>query len=98
MIDRSKIMKRAWTIYREGIAFTRYEGRERFGFCLRAAWNGYHHEQMTALYSEQAHIIDGCSVVDRIQYDIDMLPFKSSRINIADRRQHLQAKLDRIAA
>ena len=98
MLNRSKIMKRAWTIYREGIAFARYEGRERFGHCLKAAWNGHFHEQMKLFYSEQAHVIAGCSPADHIKYDIAMLPFKSSRINIADRRQHLQAKLDRIAA
>lgn len=96
--NKSEIMNRAWEIYREGISFTRFSGRKRFAHCLRSAWQEAHAIVARAFYAAQAIAHQSMSKVDRLHDEISMLQYKSSRIDIATRRQNLEAKIEALAA
>lgn len=96
--DKSEIMNRAWEIYKAGISFPTYSGRERFARCLRSAWQEAHAIVARAFYAAQSIAHASMSQVEQLQEEISMLQFKSSRINICDRRAHLQTQIERLAA
>lgn len=87
MLNRSAILKDAWTRYRicnRGRAFNRKD----FAFSLACAWDAAKRAMMTPIERRR----------QQIEREIEMLKFKSFRIDISRREQALRAQLQGLAA
>lgn len=90
MFNRSEIMKAAWAAYR--LSFTRPWikapfSRSNFSFCLACAWRKAREALMPAKEVR----------ADRIREQIDLLKYKSLRINIEPKRMALERELAALA-
>jgi hypothetical protein len=87
MLNRSAIMKVAWERYRicqRGRPFD----RKVFGFYLACAWDRAKARMLTEVERQR----------QQIEREIEMLKFKSFRIDVGRREQALRAQLQALAA
>lgn len=96
--NKSKIMKRAWDLYKNSGSFPTYSGRKRFAECLRSAWRHAHSEVTRAFYAAQAEARKDMSQIKRLQEKVSLLQFKSTRYDIAAERRRLEDQIERLAA
>ena len=82
MLNRSAILKDAWTVYRR-LQTGRPFNRKTFGFYLAHAWD----RAKTALLSDVERRRQ------RIEHEIEMLKYKSLRYDIGRREQVLRVQL-----
>lgn len=97
-INKSKLFKRAWFIFKNEPWFPTYEGRARFGRCLEMAWQESHSEKARAFYAKQSIALASQTPTERLELKIAMLPYKSTRYDIGAERHRLEAELERLAA
>jgi hypothetical protein len=87
MLNRSAILKDAWTVYRR-LQSGRPFNRKTFGFYLARAWD----RAKTAMLSEVERRRQ------RIEHEIEMLKYKSFRYDIGRRERTLRDQLAAIPA
>ena len=97
-----EIMTDAWEKFRSPLLYKRISGRERFSKCLASAWSYAKAIAVSAasklFYQKQAIAQALMNPIEKLEQEIAMLPYKSSRINIAARRVQLEAQIERLAA
>ncbi|MCO5082589.1 MAG: hypothetical protein M9955_13160 [Rhizobiaceae bacterium] len=87
MLNRSAILADAWATYRR-LQAGRPFNRKTFGFYLACAWDRAKAKMLTEVERRR----------QQIEREIEMLKFKSFRIDIGRREQALRAQLQALAA